>query len=207
MPGELHGCASCRAAGEKLFLKGERCFSPKCAITRRNYGPGQHGAKGKRKSEYGVQLSEKQKVKDIYGIRERQFRNYFERAIRKEGVTGDVMLATLERRIDNIVYRLGFGSSRREARQLVSHKHFAVNGTLVNIPSQELKVGDVLTVKPSTLKTQAFQDRMKKIDQKSLPKWVEFDAAKGEAKILALPEAKDIDHQPQMQLIIEFYSR
>lgn len=207
MPGELHGCASCRSVGEKLFLKGERCFSPKCAITRRNYAPGQHGAKGKRKSEYGVQLNEKQKVKDIYGVRERQFRNYFEKAIRKEGVTGDIMLATLERRIDNIVYRMGLGSSRREARQLVSHKHFAVNGTLVNIPSQELKAGDVITIKPSSFKSASFQERLKKIDQKALPKWLEFDAKKGEAKLIALPTAKEIDHQPQMQLIIEFYSR
>ncbi len=207
MPGELHGCASCRSAGEKLFLKGERCFSPKCAITRRNYGPGQHGAKGKRKSEYGVQLAEKQKVKDIYGLRERQFRKYFESAIRKEGVTGDVMLGTLERRLDNVVYRLGLGGSRREARQMVSHKHFAVNGTLVNIPSQELRVGDVVTVKPATLNTASFQERLKKLDNKALPKWVEFDAKKGEAKLIALPSAKEIDHQPQMQLIIEFYSR
>ena len=205
---QAKGCASCRRAGEKLFLKGERCFSPKCAITRRAYAPGQHGQKGGgRRSEYGIQLNEKQKVKGIYGVRERQFRKYYEKAIRKEGVTGDIMLTTLERRLDNVVYRLGLAGSRREARQLVSHKHFALNGTLTNIPSHEIRVGDVVTIKDTSLKSPSFQERLKKMDIKSLPKWVEFDAAKGEVTIIALPAVTDVDHQPQMQLIIEFYSR
>jgi small subunit ribosomal protein S4 len=202
------GCAACRRAGEKLFLKGERCFSPKCALTRRGYAPGQHGAKGSgRRSEYGTQLAEKQKVKRIYGLRERQFRKYYEAATTKEGVTGNIVLTTLERRLDNVVYRLGLAGSRRDARQLVSHKHFQVNGRTVNIPSFQVKAGDVVSVKANSLATPSFQLRMKKLESHKAPAWLEFDLKNASARVMNVPEITDVDHQPQMQLIVEFYSR
>lgn len=201
------GCASCRRAGEKLFLKGERCNTPKCAITRRSYAPGIHGQKGGRRSEYGIQLNEKQKVKRIYGLRERQFRNYYEKATKQEGVTGEKMLTGLERRLDNVIYRLQLAGSRSDARQLVSHKHVMVNGQSVNIPSYQVRIGDVITLSKKSMERESFKTRLKKVDAKHVPAWIEFDAKKPEAKVINLPQSGDVDHQPQMQLIVEFYSR
>lgn len=201
------GCMMCRRAGEKLFLKGERCFTAKCAITRRNYAPGMHGQKGSRRSEFGTQLNEKQKVKRIYGLRERQFRGYYEEAARREGVTGNLMLEALERRLDNVVYKMQLAGSRREARQLVSHKHFMVNGRPVNIPSMQIRAEDVVAVKPSSLALPSFKERLSKIDENKIVPWLQVDSKKGTAKIAALPTMEDIDHQSQMQLIVEFYSR
>lgn len=198
-------CRQCRREGCKLFLKGDRCTSKKCAFERRPSLPGQHGAARKRVTEYGLQLREKQKVKRAYGILEKQFRKYYEEAERMKGVTGENMLSLIERRLDNVVYRMGIGASRSECRQIVNHGHITVNGRRVNIPSFIVKPGDIIAIKENKRDLQMFKDLkgMKII----MPKWLEFNSEKLEGKILALPSREDIDLNIKEHLIIELYSR
>ena len=198
-------CRQCRREGCKLFLKGERCTSKKCAFERRPSLPGQHGSARKRVTEYGLQLREKQKVKRAYGILEKQFRKYYEEAVRMKGVTGENMLSLIERRLDNVVYRMGIGASRSECRQIVNHGQITVNGRRVNVPSFIVKVGDVIEVKENKRDLQMFKDLkgMKII----MPKWLEFDSEQLKGKILALPTREDIDLGIKEHLIIELYSR
>lgn len=198
-------CRQCRREGCKLFLKGERCVSKKCAFERRPVIPGQHGASRKRVTEYGTQLREKQKVKKAYGILEKQFRRYYEEAERMKGVTGENMLSLIERRLDNVIYRMGIGASRSECRQIVNHGHITVNGRRVNIPSYSVKVGDVIEVKENKKDLEMFKELkgMKIV----MPKWLEFNPDTLSGKILALPQRDDIDLNIQEHLIIELYSR
>ncbi len=198
-------CRLCRREGCKLFLKGDRCVSSKCAMEKRPVLPGQHGAERKKVTDYGVQLREKQKVKRAYGLLEKQFREYYEKAERSKGVTGENMLSLLERRLDNVVYRMGIGSSRSESRQIVSHRHITVNGKIVNIPSYQVKVGDVVAIKESDKEIEMFK-QLKGV-KISTPKWVEFDAEKLAGKVNALPQRDDIDLNIQEHLIVELYSR
>jgi small subunit ribosomal protein S4 len=198
-------CRLCRREGCKLFLKGDRCVSSKCAMEKRPVLPGQHGAERKKVTDYGVQLREKQKVKRAYGLLEKQFRAYYEEAERKPGVTGENMLSLLERRLDNVVYRMGVGSSRSESRQIVSHRHVTVNGKIVNIPSYQVKVGDVIAIKESDKEIEMFK-QLKGV-KISTPKWVEFDTEKLSGKVNALPQRDDIDLNIQEHLIVELYSR
>ncbi len=198
-------CRLCRREGCKLFLKGDRCVSSKCAMEKRPVLPGQHGAERKKVTDYGVQLREKQKVKRAYGLLEKQFREYYVEAERVAGVTGENMLSLLERRLDNVVYRMGIGSSRSESRQIVSHRHITVNGKSVNIPSYQVKVGDVIAIKESDKEIEMFK-QLKGV-KVSTPKWVEFDAEKLSGKVNALPQRDDIDLNIQEHLIVELYSR
>lgn len=200
-------CRICRREGAKLFLKGDRCYSDKCAIDRRQYAPGQHGQSRKKVSEYGIQLREKQKTRRIYGVLETQFRRYFAEADRQEGITGENLLRLLERRLDNVAYRLGFGGSRNEARQLVRHGHFLVNGKKVNIPSFLVKVGDVITVKESSKDTPRIKELIEQSGTKTPPAWLELDAEQAKGRIVALPTREDIDVPVQEHLIVELYSR
>lgn len=198
-------CRQCRREGCKLFLKGERCTSGKCAMDRRPVVPGQHGAARKKISEYGLQLREKQKVRNAYGILEKQFANYYEKATRSKQTTGFALLQMLELRLDNVVYRMGIGSSRAEARQIVTHGHITVNGKKVNIPSYQVKVGDVISIKESRQDLEMFKElRELKI---VMPKWLEFNNETLTGKILALPERDDIDLNIKENLIVEYYSR
>ncbi len=200
-------CRQCRREGCKLFLKGERCTSKKCAMERRPVIPGQHGNSKRRVafSEYGTQLREKQKVKRMYGILEKQFREYYETAERMKGVTGENMLSLIERRLDNVVYRMGIGASRKQCRQIVNHGHITVNGKRVDIASFLVKQGDVIAIKENKQDIDAFKAlRETKI---VTPKWLEFDPATLSGKILALPKREDIDSDIKEQLIIELYSR
>jgi len=198
-------CRQCRREGCKLFLKGERCTSKKCAMERRPVAPGQHGVGRKRVTEYGTQLREKQKVKKAYGILEKQFRRYYEEAERMKGVTGENMLSLIERRLDNVVYRMGIGASRSECRQIVNHCQITVNGKTVNIPSYQVKVGDVIAVKENKRELEMFKQLkgMKIV----MPKWLEFNSDSLEGKILALPTREDVDLNIKEHLIIELYSR
>lgn len=198
-------CRECRREGCKLFLKGERCTTKKCAMERRPVAPGQHGTGRKKVTEYGTQLREKQKVKKAYGILEKQFRKYYDEADRMKGVTGENMLSLIERRLDNVVYRMGIGSSRKEARQIVNHCQITVNGKTVNIPSYQVKVGDVVAVKENKKELEMFKQLkgMKVV----MPKWLEFNTDALEGKILALPARDDIDLNIKEHLIIELYSR
>lgn len=198
-------CRQCRREGRKLFLKGERCTTKKCAMERRPVIPGQHGASRKRVTEYGLQLREKQKVKRMYGILEKQFERYYEDAVKAKGVTGAQMLSLIERRLDNVIYRMGIGASRAECRQIVNHGHICVNGKRVSIASYRVKVGDVITVKESKKDLEMFKDLkgMKIV----MPKWLEFDSEALTGKVLALPEREDIDSDINEQLIVELYSR
>ena len=198
-------CRQCRREGCKLFLKGDRCTSKKCAFERRQTLPGQHGAARKRVTEYGLQLREKQKVKRAYGILEKQFRKYYEEAERMKGVTGENMLSLIERRLDNVVYRMGIGASRKECRQIVNHGHITVNGRRVNVPSFIVKAGDIIAIKENKRDLEMFKDLkgMKII----MPKWLEFNSEKLEGKILANPAREDIDLNIKEHLIIELYSR
>jgi SSU ribosomal protein S4P len=200
-------CRLCRREGQKLFLKGERCYSNKCAIARRSYAPGQHGAQRKKLSEYGVQLREKQKAKRFYGILEKQFRRYFEMASRRKGITGENLLQILETRLDNVVYRLGFATTRDEARQLVRHGHIEVNGQRVNIPSYLVKVNDVISVKEKSRKLERFKQILETTGSKVVPKWLEVDQENLTGKVVALPAREDIDLQVQEHLIVELYSK
>ncbi len=200
-------CKLCRREGQKLFLKGERCYSNKCAIGRRPYAPGQHGATKKKLSEYGIQLREKQKAKRFYGLLESQFRKYFEMANRKKGITGENLLQLLESRLDNVVYRMGFGSTRAEARQLVTHGHFEVNGKRLNIPSYLVKVGDTVDVSEKGKKSVRFKEILDITGAKVVPKWLEVDQENLKGKIVALPAREDIDLNVQEHLIVELYSK
>ncbi len=200
-------CRQCRREGCKLFLKGERCTTKKCAMERRPVIPGQHGNSKRRVafSEYGTQLREKQKVKRTYGILEKQFREYYEKAKNKEGATGAQMLIAIEQRLDNVVYRMGIGRSRKQARQIVNHGLITVNGKRVDIPSYSIKVGDVVAIKENKQDNEMFKDL--KGSKIVMPKWLEFDTNTLSGKILALPTREDIDADIKEQLIVELYSR
>ena len=200
-------CRLCRREGEKLFLKGERCMSDKCSVGRRNYAPGQHGQGKKKLSEYGVQLHEKQKLRRIYGLMERQFENIFELAESKKGITGENLLQLLESRLDNVVYRLGFAASRKEARQLVRHGHFTVNGKKVNIPSTLLRPGDMIRLKESSLDSPRIKALLEENEGKNIPDWLELDVNSQTGRIKALPLREQIDVPVQEHLIVELYSR
>lgn len=186
-------CKLCRREGEKLYLKGERCYTPKCSVGRRAYGPGQHGQSRKKVSEYGIQLREKQKVRRIYGILERQFSGYFTMAERKKGIAGENLLQILESRLDNVIYRLGFGASRKEARQLVLHGHFQVNGKKVNIPSFLVKAGDVISIKEKSLGSDKIKANLESAAGRNVPEWIEYDANTQTGKIKNLPSREQID--------------
>ncbi len=200
-------CRICRREGQKLFLKGDRCYSDKCAVDRRAYAPGQHGQGRRKLSEYGTQLREKQKVRRAYGILEGQFAHYFEMANKKEGVTGENLLSILESRLDNVVYRLGLAVSRPEARQLVSHAHFTVNGKKVNIPSYLVKAGDVIAVKEGSRKSTKFDAILASTEGRIVPKWLDMNRDTLEGKVIALAEREDIDMPIQEHMIVEYYSK
>lgn len=201
-------CRVCRREGEKLFLKGSRCYTDKCALTRRAYGPGQHGQKRKKQSEYGMQLREKQKAKAFYGVLESQFRKYFEEAERSKEITGLKLLQILESRLDNVVYRLGLATSRAQARQLVRHGHFTVNGKKVNIPSYLTKVGDVIAVKEASKNEECFKQIVEATENgRPVPTWLEADLQNRNGKEVALPSRDEIDLSVQEHLIVELYSK
>ncbi|MBQ4036533.1 MAG: 30S ribosomal protein S4 [Clostridia bacterium] len=201
-------CRQCRREGVKMFLKGERCFSDKCPITRRGTVPGQHGtARARMMKEYGLQLREKQKTRRYYGILETQFRNYYEKADAQEGMSGVNLLIMIERRFDNVVYRMGLAESRRDARQLVRHGHFTVNGKNANIPSMILKVGDEIAIKESKKARVKIKTLIEKSEGKIVPKWLEVDKENGKGKIIAMPAREDIDFEIDEQLIVEHYSK
>ena len=200
-------CKLCRREGKKLFLKGDRCYTGKCALERRSYAPGQHGQNRKKTSEYGLQLSAKQSARRYYGVSEGQFHKYFLMAERKEGVTGTNLLQLCESRLDNIVYTAGFASSRAQARQLVNHAHFAVNGTKVDIPSYLVKAGDVIAVKDTSKSTDEFKTLVESNASRTIPKWIDADAQAMTAKVVALPEREEIATPVEEHLIVEFYSK
>jgi len=200
-------CKFCRREKLKLFLKGDRCYSEKCSVDRRPYPPGVHGQGRTKFSPYGVQLREKQKVKRIYGLMEKQFRLTFDRAARMKGIKGENLLLLLERRLDNMVYRMGFARTRREARQLVHHGHFRVNGKRVNVPSALLRVGDVVEVRERSRKMALFADSLDAIERRGLPAWLELDRAKMQATVKAFPSREDITMPIQEQMIVELYSK
>ena len=200
-------CRLCRREGEKLFLKGERCYTDKCGINRRAYAPGQHGQGRKKLSEYGLQLREKQKARRYYGVLESQFSKYFEMANKKTGVTGDNLLTILESRLDNVVYRLGFGTSRPEARQLVLHGHFTVNGKKVNIASYLVKVGDVIAIKEKSRSSEKIKDVLEVTASRTVPKWIDLDKNTLTGKVIALADRDDIDLPLEEHLIVELYSK
>jgi small subunit ribosomal protein S4 len=201
-------CRLCRREGQKLFLKGLRCFTEKCAIEKRNFVPGQHGQSRRPKvAGYGLQLREKQKVKRIYGVLEDQFRGYFETADRTKGITGEVLLQLLERRLDNVVYRLGLSTSRPQARQLVRHGHFQVNGKKVDIPSYSVRQGDVVTVIGRSQKNPTIEHAMEEVKGRGIPGWLSFDANSGTGRIVSMPTREQINLPVQEQLIVELYSK
>ena len=198
-------CRLCRREGMKIFLKGDRCYTDKCAIARRGYAPGQHGQSKKKMSNYGVQLREKQKCKRIYELLEGQFRNYYDKADKMKGITGENLLMLLETRLDNVVFRLGYGASRREARQLVNHGHFLVNGHKVDIPSFRTSINDVITVSDKSKSSERF--KMFAENPKALPNWIQGNAENFEAKVIAQPARADIDIPVNETLIVELYSK
>ena len=201
-------CRLCRREGEKLFLKGERCYkSDKCAVEKRAYAPGQHGQNRKKMSEYGLQLREKQKAKRIYGILETQFRNYFETATTQKGIAGDNLMILLERRLDNVVYRAGFARSRTEARQVVRHNHIQVNGKKVNIPSYLIRAGDVITLKEQSVSIQRFKDIYETTAGRVVPEWIVADTENGKINVQAIPTREQIDVPVNETLIVELYSK
>ncbi|MFZ5634501.1 MAG: 30S ribosomal protein S4 [Bacillota bacterium] len=200
-------CRLCRREGMKLYLKGDRCYSGKCAVDRKSYAPGMHGQSRKKVSEYGIQLREKQKTRRIYGILEKQFRNYFEEAERQQGITGENLLRLLERRLDNVIYRLGLGASRVEARQLVRHGHFTVNGRKVNIPSFLVRVGDVIEVREKSKESPRIKELMERAADRTLPPWLEYEPEQARGRVIALPTRDQIDVPVQEHLIVELYSR
>ncbi len=203
-------CTLCRREGEKLYLKGDRCYTPKCAIERRNFVPGQHGPTGsmrRKVSDYALQLREKQKARRIYGVLERQFRRYFGEASKSKGVTGATLLQLLETRFDNVVYRLGFASSRKQARQLISHGHFLVNGKKASAASYILKPGDIVVVAEASRTSPYFQSVAKENARRSTLEWLELDVANFTGKVVSLPSRKNIDTPLKEQLIVEYYSR
>lgn len=200
-------CRLCRREGLKLFLKAERCYTDKCAIDRKAYGPGQHGKYRRKVSEYGLQLREKQKARRYYGIMEKQFRNYFRKAEQKKGVTGENLLQILESRLDNIVYRLGFAGSRNEARQFITHGHFRINGKKVNIPSYLTKPGDEISVREKSRGTLRFKDLWETAGQRALPDWLELDIDNWKGRVIRIPSRDEIDVPVSEHLIVELYSR
>ncbi|HEX2228628.1 MAG TPA: 30S ribosomal protein S4 [Candidatus Binatia bacterium] len=200
-------CRLCRRENLKLFLKGERCYTDKCAIERRNYPPGQHGQARKKFSEYSIQLREKQKVKRLYGLLEDQFRRTFAEAARTKGITGETLLVLLERRLDNVVYRLGFASSRPEARTLVRHGHVLVNGKKVNIPSFTVRVGDIVSVKEKSRQATRVLSAMENVQRRGVPDWVELDRETYSGRIKLLPTRSDITMPINEKLIVELYSK
>ncbi len=208
-------CKLCRREGEKLFLKGERCFSPKCAFERRSYAPGQHGrahsrgggtATG-RESDYAKQLRAKQRARRVYGVYERQFRRYYGKALKARGITGLVLLQTLESRLDNVIYRLGFAASRAQARLLVTHGHFTVNGRRTDVPSMTLRAGDVVAVREGSRQTTYFKELEAFAEGRTVPAWLERDLKNLSGSVLRLPERAEIDGNLNEQLIVEYYSR
>ncbi len=200
-------CRICRREGEKLFLKGDRCYTEKCAVERRKYPPGQHGQGFKKLSDYGIQLREKQKVRKIYGLLERQFRRYFYEAERRKGITGEILLQLVESRLDNIVYRMGFAPNRRRARQLISHGHIVVNGKEINLPSYQVKEGDSVSVKDSSRDMPEIIDSLSKVEHRGIPAWVEVDSVNHTGKVLRIPSRDEIQLPVQEQLIVELYSK
>ncbi|MEG1525273.1 MAG: 30S ribosomal protein S4 [Clostridia bacterium] len=200
-------CRQCRREGTKLFLKGDRCYSEKCAVNKRHTPPGMHGVSRKKQSEYGIQLREKQKVRRAYGVLESQFRKYYDMAARQRGVTGEIMLTLLERRLDNVAYRLCFGDSRPMARQMVAHGHIRVNGKKVDIASYLVKVGDVISVRETSTDIDYYKTLKEQGAARTIPKWLEFDTEKLTGKVVALPQRDDIDLTIEEHLIVEYYSR
>ena len=200
-------CRLCRREGVKLFLKGERCYSNKCAIEKRNYAPGQHGQRRSKQSEYGLQLREKQKARRIYGVLEGQFREYFSEAERKKGVAGENLLVILETRFDNVIYRLGFADSRAQARQFVRHNHFTLNGKKANIPSIQLKVGDVVQLKEGSKDSAVIKAIVDNLGTKTPPAWLELDVNDLTGKVVNLPTKEEIDIPVDEQMIVELYSK
>jgi small subunit ribosomal protein S4 len=203
-------CKLCRREGEKLYLKGEKCYTDKCPVSRRPYAPGLHGKKGqfrRKVSDYGLQLREKQKARRIYGVLEAQFRRYFEEAERQSGVTGTNLLRMLEQRLDNVVYRLGFAASRNQARQQVLHGHIEVNGRKVNIPSYQVQPGDVIAVRERSRRLAEFRDLPQILEQRGVPEWLSLDPARLTGRVLSLPPREAIDIPLREELIVEFYSR
>ncbi len=200
-------CRLCRREGLKLFLKGDRCYGEKCAFERRGYAPGDHGQIRKKYSDYGVQLREKQKLKRMYGLLERQFRGYFEKADRQKGITGTNLLLFLERRLDNMVFRMGFANSRTEARQLVRHNHFLVNGKPVNIPSYLVNVGGEIQVREKSRKVERIREAMEIVARRGIPQWLELDKSKFSGVVKALPSREELVMPVQEQLVVELYSK
>lgn len=200
-------CRLCRRYAEKLFLKGDRCFTEKCSVERRKYPPGEHGSKKGKLSDYGLQLREKQKVRYTYGVLERQFRRYFREADRQKGITGEVLLQLLERRLDNVVFRLGFASNRRQARQLVGYGFFLVNSKSVNIPSYLLGVGDIIELKDKAKDIPSIADSLSKVMHRGIPNWLELDKDNMKARVLHIPTREEIQLPVSEQLIVELYSK
>ena len=200
-------CRICRREGQKLFLKGSRCYSDKCSVTRRNYAPGEHGQGRKKLSEYGTQLREKQKTKSFYGVGEKQFRKYFEMAENKKGITGENLLQILESRLDNVVYRAGFGASRAQARQLVNHGHFDVNGVKTDIASYLVKSGDVISVREIKKDSKIIKENAEINAAKPIPEWLEKNNEKLEVKVVRLASREDVDLPVEEHLIVELYSK
>ena len=201
-------CKLCRREKQKLFLKGTKCYTEKCPLEKRNYAPGQHGqSRRQRISEYGVQLREKQKIRRMYGLLETQFRNYFERASKSQGRTGDALVKLLERRLDNVVFRLGFAPSRKSARQLVIHRHFLVNDDVVDIPSYLMKPGDVIHVREKSRKLELIHDSMKRVKDTAMLPWLSIDKAAMNGTFLNIPERADVPLNANEQLIVELYSK
>ncbi|MGD8984402.1 MAG: 30S ribosomal protein S4 [Desulfobacteraceae bacterium] len=201
-------CRLCRRENLKLFLKGDRCYGDKCAFERRPYPPGQHGQRrGGKLSDYKMQLREKQKVKRIYGLLEKQFRRYYYRAEKQKGITGTNLLVLLECRLDNVVYRMGFASSRKQARQLIRHNHFSVVDKKVNIPSYQVKVGDVIQVREGSQKVPAFSEALETVVRRGIPEWMEVDKEKFRGTLKALPNREELTMPIQEQLIVELYSK
>lgn len=200
-------CRLCRREGLKLFLKGDRCYSEKCAFERRSYAPGEHGQIRKKHSDYGVQLRAKQKLKRMYGLLEKQFRGYFEKADRQKGITGTNLLLFLERRLDNMVFRMGFANSRDEARQLVRHNHFLVSGKPVNIPSFLVRVGDDIQVRESSRKVERIQEALETVARRGVPPWLELDKENFKGTVKVFPVRDELTMPVQEQLVVELYSK
>ncbi len=200
-------CKRCRREGIKLYLKGDRCFKDKCGLEKRSYAPGQHGRRRMKVKEYGIQLREKQKVKRVYGVLEKQFRRYFNEADRRKGITGENLLMLLELRLDSVAFNLGYGSSRAQARQIVRHGHILVNNRCVSIPSYQLREGDVISVKEKTRKNEQLQTSIESMSGRGVPDWLELNSDKLEGRVLRLPKREDIKLPVQEQLIVELYSR
>jgi small subunit ribosomal protein S4 len=200
-------CRICRREGEKLFLKGDRCYTEKCAVERRKYPPGQHGQGFRKLSDYGIQLREKQKVRKMYGLLERQFRRYFYEAERKKGITGEMLLKLIESRLDTVVFRMGFAPNRRRARQLIGHGHISVNSKEVNLPSYQIRGGDVVEVKETSRDMPEIVESLSKSEHRGMPGWVEVDSSNFRGKVLHIPSRDEIQLPVQEQLIVELYSK